>query len=67
MTHEIMNPHRMGKGFPLIKDGDAFRCRCGSFEWEPCDREGKLHEPVQTWEGHYKCCECGSVQLLIRG
>ena len=65
MTQETMNPNR--KGFPLIKDGDAFRCGCGSYEWEPCDKEGKLQEPVPSWDGHYKCLGGGSVELLILG
>ena len=42
-------------------------CDCGSYdEWQPSDTNGTEVEPDIHWSGHYKCMNCGNVELLVK-
>jgi hypothetical protein len=52
-----------------IEMAEDFTCKCGNNAndsgFYPCNREGIEVEPVNTWEGHYKCAACDQIYSPI--
>jgi len=46
-------------------DGSDLLCECGNEPglagFDTCNSDGHYQEPIDGWEGHYNCCDCGRI------